>query len=86
MTGYEVYSHLIDRCGDWDFNDLGDLLLEVRRDPELSDDERHRLLEAVYLLIWQRAEPLLRRWRTEADSSPGAGHSSSVHGGDKDRQ
>ena len=60
MKGYQAYRHLIDHRREWDFEDLGDLLLEVRRDPELSCEERKGLLAEVYRLIWQRAEPLLR--------------------------
>jgi hypothetical protein len=61
MSSYQTYLHLIERVDAWDFTDLGDLLLEVRRDPDLDDRERDQLLEEVYRLIWKRAEPLLRR-------------------------
>lgn len=58
---YRTYRHLIERIEGWEFDDLGDLLQEIRRDPELSEGERDRLLESVYRLIWQRAKPLLER-------------------------
>jgi hypothetical protein len=61
MSSYQTYLHLIERVDGWDFADLGDLLLEIRRDPDLDDREREQLLEEVYRLIWKRAKPLLRR-------------------------
>lgn len=58
---YRSFLHLVERAEGWDFDDLGDLLQEVRHDPGLNERERERLLATVYRLIWRRAEPLLRR-------------------------
>lgn len=58
---YRSFLHLVERAEGWDFDDLGDLLQEVRLDPGLNERERDRLLETVYHLIWRRAEPLLDR-------------------------
>jgi hypothetical protein len=58
---YLEYQTLIARCAGWTVEDLGDLLHEIDRDRELADRDRAELQSRVYRLIWDRAQPRLRR-------------------------
>jgi hypothetical protein len=58
---YVEYQTLVDRCAAWTVEDLGDLLHEIDRDRELAERERAELQSRVYRLIWDRAQPRLRR-------------------------
>ena len=57
---YLEYQTLVERCGSWAVEDLGDLLHEIDRDRELGDRERAELQSRVYRLIWDRAQPHLQ--------------------------
>lgn len=61
MGTFLEYQTLVDRCAAWSVEDLGDLLHEIDRDRELADRERAELQGRVYRLIWDRAQPRLRR-------------------------
>lgn len=56
MPSFAEYTYLLGRVGSWTINDLGDMLVEIERDVELSAGERKELLEALYRLLWQRAQ------------------------------
>lgn len=63
MASYREYETLVERCGGWSVEDLGDLLHEVDRDRELQEVERSALQARLYRLIWDRAQPRLREAR-----------------------
>jgi len=54
---YREYETLLGRCGGWSVDDLGDLLHEIDRDPELDDRERMELQSRLYRMIWDRGPP-----------------------------
>ena len=56
MTSFARFSYLLERVGGWAIDDLGDLMIEIRRDADLAAKEREALLERVYSLLWQRAQ------------------------------
>ena len=56
MSSFTRFSYLLERVGGWPIDDLGDLMIEIRRDAELGADERQTLLERVYGLLWRRAQ------------------------------
>lgn len=60
VGSYLEYQTLVERCGGWAVEDLGDLLHEIDRDRELGERERAELQSRVYRLIWDRAQPRLR--------------------------
>jgi len=63
VASYREYETLVERCGGWSVEDLGDLLHEVDRDRELQEVERSALQARLYRLIWDRAQPRLREAR-----------------------
>jgi hypothetical protein len=70
VASYREYETLVERCGGWSVEDLGDLLHEIDRDRELQEVERSALQARLYRLIWDRAQPRLREAR---DRSPTEG-------------
>jgi hypothetical protein len=74
VASYREYETLVERCGGWSVEDLGDLLHEIDRDRELQEVERSALQARLYRLIWDRAQPRLReaRDRSPADGTPGS--------------
>jgi hypothetical protein len=63
VASYREYETLVERCGGWSVEDLGDLLHEIDRDRELQEVERSALQARLYRLIWDRAQPRLREAR-----------------------
>jgi hypothetical protein len=56
MPRFAEFAYLLERVRSWPFQDLGDLMVEIRRDRELADDERRQLLERLYGVLWDRAQ------------------------------
>jgi len=56
MPSFAQFTYLLDRVRSWPIPDLGDLMVEIRRDGELADEERKILLERLYGVLWQRAQ------------------------------
>ncbi|MEJ2292986.1 MAG: hypothetical protein P8Y13_12310 [Deinococcales bacterium] len=56
MPRYAQFAYLLERVGSWPIQDLGDLMVEIRRDDELADEERQQLLERLYGVLWARAQ------------------------------
>jgi hypothetical protein len=74
VASYREYETLVERCGGWSVEDLGDLLHEIDRDRDLQEVERSSLQARLYRLIWDRAQPRLREARAqqEPNGSPAA--------------
>ena len=56
MPSFAQFTYLLERVRSWPIPDLGDLMVEIRRDAELGDEERNALLERLYGVLWQRAQ------------------------------
>lgn len=56
MPSFAQFTYLLEHAGGWAIPDLGDLMVEIRRDGELADEERKVLLERLYGVLWQRAQ------------------------------
>ncbi len=67
---YSQYDYLLGRVDRWSMLDLDDLLLEIERDPALTQAERKELLARAYAVLWRRAQAGMR------SPAPGEGSSS----------
>ncbi len=56
MPSFAEFTYLLERVRSWPIPDLGDLMVEIRRDGDLGDEERKALLERLYGVLWQRAQ------------------------------
>ena len=56
MPRFAQFAYLLEHAGSWPIQDLGDLMVEIRRDDELAEDERRQLLERLYGVLWSRAQ------------------------------
>ena len=56
MPSFAQFTYLLEHVHSWPIPDLGDLMVEIRRDGELGDEERQALLERLYGVLWQRAQ------------------------------
>jgi len=61
MPSFAQYAYLLARVGSWPIQDLGDLMVEIRHDGGLAEDERQALLERLYAVLWKRAQEELAR-------------------------
>ncbi len=61
MPSFAQFTYLLEHVRSWPIPDLGDLMVEIRRDGELADEERKALLERLYGVLWQRAQEEIER-------------------------
>lgn len=66
-TSYVRFAYLLERVGSWAISDLEDLLVEIQRDRELTEDQRGELLKCLYAVLWRRAQEELGRETAGAD-------------------
>ena len=66
MPSFAQFTYLLERVRSWSIPDLGDLMVEIRRDADLRDEERKALLDRLYGLLWQRAQEEMERAKSGA--------------------
>ncbi len=71
MPSFEQFAYLLERVGSWPIPDLGDLMVEIRRDDELAENDRKALLDRLYTVLWRRAQQELEA-SSEGPSEPAA--------------